>query len=997
MRQRWVPTQKLSCLPALAVLSIVAGVLSSCGSGSSQAGSPVAKADFTLSLDSTALVVAQSSSVNFTVSLGATNGFNSTVSISIGGLPAQVTASPASFTLSPGGSQTVVLKASATATVQDSAFSVTGTAGSLTHAQAPTLNVVTGNANFRIRYFDTALDLISLTNQPMVLYHSPTKRFFLSNAAQNQVVVYDTNTESQTGVISVPGAWSVDQSADQSLLYVGTLIGDIYVIDPVGLTVKQHIEPSTIGPNGFYPNAVIALAGGNFALLGTESSAAQVIAGSGGGSGSGYSSLGIWNPATNSLALYTTSAWASNSGASGVTITGQTTCGSLQTFLYLLPSPDRTQLITGDGGNTVCRFNPATSQAGTIALAKSGNTQVLQTPDGSTLLTVLGSTVNVYNESNLQPEDQFVLNSPTNNGAILSADGNTLYVVEGGEGLALAYNWKTHALLGWASTPVQKSTAYGDLEPFAIDGTGLMAGVQGSGLGFADMGSLQTGTPEPFTTSPSVSPNVGPSAGGTAVTVGIATTGNETLANVFFGTLPATNPTANSSGITATTPAHAAGPVDVIVSTAGGGLALSANGFSYGPSIQQLLGSLSTAEGGGTATVFGYGLFTSASSAPSDVHVSVGGQSATVTSGNNLVSSDGNQLALQSIQFTLPAGAAQSKANLQISNSGGSTSLASAVTYLPATQQFPLSGAQLYQGIYDSHRNLYYFTDASEIRVFSKAQGAWLSPIAIPLPGGATSQRLLGISLSPNGSNLAVSDAANHVIYFLNPSTPGSVRTFPVTGGTANTGPSGIAVSDSGVVYFTVWGSLFKLATVSGVTTQNTGYHSNTPDNEAFLLLTQDNKSVFLADGWALYKIDTASDSVEQGLGQYFYPNRAVQANHELALSANETSVLGGRWLFAASSLHLNAPIQLDTLWGGQNLLYGEGRPTVSGSKFSADGNLLFAPEANAINVINASTGLPVEQVALPFALSSNFDALVSDNTDFVVFCLFRVFRVFRG
>lgn len=102
-----------------------------------------------------------------------------------------------------------------------------------------------------------------------------------------------------------------------------------------------------------------------------------------------------------------------------------------------------------------------------------------------------------------------------------------------------------------------------------------------------------------------------------------------------------------------------------------------------------------------------------------------------------------------------------------------------ALTFVAPIEQFPLSGAALAQGIYDPHRDVYYFTDANEVQVFSKSQGAWLSPINILGPPGAA-QRLWGIALSPDGNNLAIADAGAAVIYLLNPSNPASVQTFPI-------------------------------------------------------------------------------------------------------------------------------------------------------------------------------------------------------------------------
>ena len=72
----------------------------------------------------------------------------------------------------------------------------------------------------------------------------------------------------------------------------------------------------------------------------------------------------------------------------------------------------------------------------------------------------------------------------------------------------------------------------------------------------------------PAPTVTSVSPNTGPIAGGTSVTItGTNLTG---ATAVTFGGTAATIGTVTATTITATTPAHAAGVVDVVVTTPGG-------------------------------------------------------------------------------------------------------------------------------------------------------------------------------------------------------------------------------------------------------------------------------------------------------------------------------------------------------------------------------------------------------------------------------------------
>ena len=163
---------------------------------------------------------------------------------------------------------------------------------------------------------------------------------------------------------------------------------------------------------------------------------------------------------------------------------------------------------------------------------------------------------------------------------------------------------------------------------------------------------------------------------------------------------------------------------------------------------------------------------------------------------------------------------------MQITNSSGSAVARGALTYLPPIQRFLVPGSTLVQGVYDPHRDVYYFTDANKVQVFSRNKGAWLPAIAIPAPQGTT-QRLWAIALSPDGSKLAISDTSASVIYLLNPSTPNSVQTFPIPSSIGNNGvivfPSGVAVSDAGMIYYervvlggTGYTNYFKLDTNSG-------------------------------------------------------------------------------------------------------------------------------------------------------------------------------------
>ena len=77
----------------------------------------------------------------------------------------------------------------------------------------------------------------------------------------------------------------------------------------------------------------------------------------------------------------------------------------------------------------------------------------------------------------------------------------------------------------------------------------------------------------------SASPTAGPIAGGTSVTLVGSNAGSATA--VTFGGVPATNLTPIAANvIVVMTPAHAAGAVDLVLTTSGGSATL-VNGYTY--------------------------------------------------------------------------------------------------------------------------------------------------------------------------------------------------------------------------------------------------------------------------------------------------------------------------------------------------------------------------------------------------------------------------------
>ncbi len=316
------------------VLFLSLFLLGGCGGSSGGGGNPSPSADFSLSVPANASTE-QGSLTTVTIGMTAINGFNSQVSVTISGMPIGVTATPSQFNLSPGGQQSVVIAASLTAAVATSALSVTGTSGTLQHSNQIgfKVSVLQGPppALARIRYVqtDTQWDssFFNFFPQILILYHVNTHRFFLSDTSLNQVVVIDAKTEKRIGQIPVPGAFVGDISPDQSTIYIGTQVGDLYEIDPVAMAVKARIPAVQIGPRGFPTYEVRALADGRLALLGGEGGIPAV---------DGFSAVGIWDRATNALLI---------AGSAGV----QSGCALQDHIVEFSLTADRSRILLGSG------------------------------------------------------------------------------------------------------------------------------------------------------------------------------------------------------------------------------------------------------------------------------------------------------------------------------------------------------------------------------------------------------------------------------------------------------------------------------------------------------------------------------------------------------------------------------------------------------------------------------------------------------------------------
>jgi hypothetical protein len=193
--------------------------------------------------------------------------------------------------------------------------------------------------------------------------------------------------------------------------------------------------------------------------------------------------------------------------------------------------------------------------------------------------------------------------------------------------------------------------------------------------------------------------------------------------------------------------------------------------------------------------------------------------------------------------------------------------------------------------------------------------------------------------------------------------------------------PVGVAVSDAAMVYIaaypdggTGYDGFIKLDTGTDTFVDYGVEATSTSDDVMYRnAISSDNARVFFNDDGETFSVDTGTDTVSYaeiapGIGS---------GDDDLSLSSNQTSLEATSYLYdtdlnAASYLALND-------YESMNITY------VYGVKLSPDGSLLFQPSTAEIDVFDGRIGTLRTRIALPFALSQNYDALVSDGEDNVL------------
>ena len=151
--------------------------------------------------------------------------------------------------------------------------------------------------------------------------------------------------------------------------------------------------------------------------------------------------------------------------------------------------------------------------------------------------------------------------------------------------------------------------------------------------------------------------------------------------------------------------------------------------------------------------------------------MTIGGKPATVLNSGPYNGNTGGIFPLQELQVTAPAGMA-GPADITITTGMGSATV-SGFQYLNSAQVFPITGT-LSSIFYDQPRQRLYISnnDNNRVEIFNLSTQALLSPISV---GNAPTN----LSLSPDGTRLAVLNSTDGTISVIDPAQMKVIGTYP--------------------------------------------------------------------------------------------------------------------------------------------------------------------------------------------------------------------------
>jgi hypothetical protein len=794
-----------------------------------------------------------------------------------------------------------------------------------------------------------------------VVYDQARKLLFVSVEVLNQVAVLSSIDGHRVATISVPYPVGIDESVDGSAVYVvSPYFPSITKIDPNLLQVVQQTSLPQISSLIQVGAQIATLSNGDvMILLANQDPNGPPI----------Y----LWSPTKNTF--------------NGL---GQQSFLSFGTGIIRAAGHSKVLIISGsdsfiynvaDGSLS----GPLSFGDGPLAISPDGSQIVAGTPSGG---------LGFYdNQANLV--DSMVFNGPNYEGAIYGLDGSHFYFLGndlfGGGNIAAVIDTKAFSLVGavpgfgfGTSIPFSGPS----IAPFAIDEANMIFGGVFKGMGFLDV-SL----PGSFQLPPSVGSSLSPTMASLGVTTPLEMSGQFSSAesyNVYFGAPPASLLTGKGTNVSVqstntldvTAPAGtAAGPATVTLTRSDGFFQVMPDAVSYLPTVLIIDPDSGSPAGGDTIQIVGYGFDASG------LQVTIGGKPVTNIELRKFI--NGSLLPTETLILTTPANG-PGNAEVTITATGGSTTVAGGFQYATSAQVYPITGA-LDDIVYDQGHQRLYATNQDHNRVETLDLGThtYLSPISV-------GNQPTALGLTPDDTLLAVLNSADNTVSVINLGTSAVVATYPVlTAADTTCGGQGFALSSATphrmlvniVCTLSFSGGDFHLLNLDTGSLSCTGVAGCGSDGVimgfgeglAAMASTPEGSKIFLAgtgqdDGQTVGMLNLTANTLTTGFPGVF-ADAAASADGDI---------------FAASFGIANAQLSRISIMayepyadsGNQSL------HNVIGEKLNPSGSLLFQPQETGVDVFDVHTGRLAQHIVLPESIPLDLNALALDETGTKMFLI---------
>jgi hypothetical protein len=737
---------------------LVCLILVGCGGGTSTPTLAPPSPGFTISLSPASVTLAQgAASQPVQVSATLNGGFTGSVSVTVASLPAGVTVSPTSLSITSGSPATFNFSASRVAGNLQQSISINAVSGTLT-----------ANTSLQLTVTGTVVsDPYHPIGGSMVhgFYDESRQLLFATNLGLNELDVISGHDFSIKARVPVSQPLGIDQMADGKTLVIGTEAQEIVTVNEDSYSVAQYpySGKGNYSFSLFFPT-VVAMANGKVIIIGQE----QGIDSSNIVDGGQY--LLEWDSNVNTFSQIEPTGnnpWETDSLARSADHKWAVFAGD-QFYLYSSDSDS----LTSVSFNTA---NPPQNLYGVRGYAVNA--------DGSKIAVVSATQITFLNNSlNVLASTPIPGGFQTARTAVqFSHDGSRLYLQYDLPITIEEIDTTSYNALGYLSGTVIPDAD--NLERMlATDSQGRAYIGIDEGLRIVDL----TQPPVPNSTA---SPNPYPCPI-SSVVMQLNTPMQMQLVNmytslsVYVGGQPA--PLLDGGRAISIPASSNAGSTDVVCTDGNGNTAVVPNGVSYGVEPVGFSANLLPPFGNPNAYLFGFGLFPPPFGPASSV--SLGGQSALNV---NMLNNVGLG-ALEGESMRVPNGTPSEFVNIGVTDSLGAGTLLSGTSYYKSPTIIPASG--ILQLTFDGHRNRLYALKATEIDVLNAATMLWQSPLVFPAAGTGVYSAM---ALTPDGSKLVVAGSAGTTpqVIVLDPDnvSPPSVLTY--TGSITATPYGSIAIT----------------------------------------------------------------------------------------------------------------------------------------------------------------------------------------------------------